>query len=62
MYLVFIDLVKAFDTVDRSLFFENAKNVGLAAVLRNVVEAIQTTPYGRILPSSQFLERGVTRG
>ena len=60
MYLVFIDLVKAFDTVDRPLLFKTLADLGLAPVVRNFVEAISTTPHGEINSNSRFaVERGV---
>ena len=63
MYLVFIDLVKAFDTVDRPLLFKTLADLGLAPVVRNLVEAIHTTPYGEITSKSRFaVERGVRQG
>ena len=63
MYLVFIDLVKAFDTVDRPLLFKTLVDLGLAPVVRNLVEAIHTTPHGEITSKSRFaVERGVRQG
>ena len=63
MYLVFIDLVKAFDTVDRPLLFKTLADLGLAPVVRNLVEAIHTTLHGEITSNSRFaVERGVRQG
>ena len=60
MYLVFIDLVKTFDTVDRPLLFKTLADLGLAPVVRNLVEAIHTTPHGEINSNSRFaVGRGV---
>ena len=63
LYLVFIDLVIAFDTVDRHLLFKTLAESGLAPVVRTLVEAIHTTPHGEISSNGSFaVERGVRQG
>ena len=63
LYIVSIDLVNAFDTVDRPLLFKTLAESGLAPVVRTLVEAIHTTPHGEISPNGSFaVERGVRQG
>ena len=60
---MFIDPVKAFDTVDRPLLFKTLTDLGPAPVVRTLVEAIHTTTYGENSPNSHFaVERGVRQG
>ena len=60
---MFVDLVKAFDSVDRPLLLKTLADLGLSPIVRNLIEAIHTTPYGEISSNSRFaVERGVRQG
>ena len=63
LYLVFIDLVKAFDTVNREKLYEILRIQGIDRKMRDMVKSIHTTPFGEITARERFaVMRGVRQG
>ena len=61
--MTFIDLKKAFDSIDREVLFIALRDFGIPGDIISLIEALQTKPIGKLDKDNNFVvNRGVRQG